>query len=94
MAWVDLYFVGNVKTGRWGFPLDHMKQTCATRGDTCFLKREWPVMPARQAESAPEGARKVMVYAASHCDKKPTNLVATRGTSLAGIPATRYFRKW
>ena len=89
-----LYFVGNVKNGHFGFPLKFLKESCVQRGDQKFLYKDWPLMPSRNAMSAPEGTGTVRVWAGGHCDKKPTNLVATRGKSTPGEPAVRTFRGW
>lgn len=89
-----LYCVANVKRGHYAYPSKFLKERCTERGDTCFLKKTWPLVPAREADGAPEGTATVVVYAGGHCDKKPTNLVATRGKSTPGAPAHRFFRKW
>ena len=94
LKWHSLYCVANVKTGHYAFPSKFLKEHCTKRGDACFLKKTWPLVPARQAEEAPEGTTTVVVYASGHCDKKPTNLVATRGKSTPGAPAYSFFHKW
>lgn len=89
-----LYCVANVKTGHYAFPAKFLKEHCTERGDTCFLKKTWPLVPAKQAAEAPEGTTTVVVYAGGHCDKKPTNLVAMRDKSTPGALAYHFFRKW
>lgn len=41
-----------------------------------------------------EAAEKVRLYAAGHCDKKPTCIVSTRGTTRDGYIAKRTWRGW
>ena len=88
----QLYFIGNVKTGHWGYPKAYLKQVCSRRGEQCFLTKTWPLVPTRQAAEAPPDTPTVEVIAGAHCDKKPTCLVGTRGRSTPGATATRFFR--
>ena len=88
----ELYFIGNVKTGHWGFPKSNLKQICSRQGEQCFLKKTWPLVPMRQAAEAPPNMPTVEVIAGGHCDKKPTCLVGIQGKSTPGLTATRFFR--
>ena len=47
---MGLYFVGNVKTGHFGFPLRWLKDCCTQRGDTQFARKQWPLVMTRHAD--------------------------------------------
>ena len=89
-----LYFVGNVKNGHYGYPKAWVKSLCTERGDKVFAKKTWPLVNTRCAAEQPATVERRTVYLAGHCDKAPTCVVATRGTSKPGKPANRVFRQW
>ena len=76
-----LYFVGNVKNGHYGYPKAWVKSLCTERGDTVFAKKNWPLVHTRRVADQPATVERRTVYLAGHCDKGPTCIVATRGTS-------------
>ena len=42
-----LYCVANVKTRHFAFPAKFLMDHCTERGDTCLLKKAWPLVLAR-----------------------------------------------
>ena len=44
-----LYFIGNVKNGHFGYPKDWVKSQCTERGDTVFVKKDWPLVNTQKA---------------------------------------------
>lgn len=44
---LDMYFVGNVKTGHYGCPKGYVKDRCTSRGDKVFMSRTFPISPVR-----------------------------------------------
>ena len=90
----DLHFVGNVKTGHKHYPKSYMQQRVQTRGDTCFMKKTFDAEPRFGGQPPPSGWPQVQLFAASHCDKKPCHLIATRGSSIPGKQKIRYHRRF
>ena len=88
---LDMYFVGNVKTGHYACPKQYIKDRCLVRGDQCFVAKDFPVRPVRSQEATQKTCK---VIVGGHCDKKPTVLVGTRGMSTQGKTMTRYYRAW
>lgn len=88
----SLHFVGNVKTGYKDFPKAFLTEKVFERDQKHFMRREFAVKPRFAPLPPPGGWPKYTLFAASHCDKKPCHLVATRGTSNPGCSKTRWFR--
>jgi hypothetical protein len=44
---LDMYFVGNAKTGHYACPKQYIKDRCLVRGDQCFVAKDFPVRPVR-----------------------------------------------
>lgn len=87
-----LHFVGNVKTGHKHYPKATMKEKVTARDQSYFMKKDFELIPRHPPAPPPGGWGTTTLYAASHCDKKPCHLIATRGSSNPGQPKTRWFR--
>ena len=83
-----------MKNRHYGYPKTWVKSLCTERGNTIFAKKDWPLVNIRKAADQPATIKRRTVYLAGHCDKVPTCVVTTRGTSKPGKPANRMFRHW